>query len=123
MTKRKTSGRRFDPMAAQRQRDQALAEKFERESWGLPPLQRRTAHKLTTTDTELMMTAAKFGGLEIGAPGSEVARLVEIGFLEIVQGGDAHRSVARITYAGALALVCRQDLRHETPKRTKAEAA
>lgn len=109
-------------LAAKRQRDKLLAEKFERETWSLPPDQRHEAHKLTSDAAELLLAIAKHGGIEIGGTGSEIARLEASGFVEIANG-DGRRASAYITREGALALLCAITLRREANQPKRQEAA
>lgn len=90
-------------------------ERLERENYGLPLEQLHAAHALLGDSLDLMHTVAQRGELRIGKPGSEIAKLVDQGFIEI-SAANGHDSIAKVTAAGLAALVLRLSYRSASPK-------
>ena len=78
--------------------------------YGLPLEQLHWALCLPNDSVDLMHTVAEHDGMHIGHPGSEVAKLIAHGFIEVSRA-NGHAALAKLTAAGFKALVLRLKLK------------
>jgi hypothetical protein len=84
----------------------ARAERLAREHYGLGREQREAADALTADTVTLLTDMAMLDGMCIGRPGREIAKLANIGFIEI-RRANGHASIAKLTPDGLKALISR----------------
>jgi hypothetical protein len=96
-------------IAYQRKKERDDRRRFERESWGLQLEQRHAASCFSVDVLDLLLTAARQGGLEVAEAGlgAELAKLTRHHFLTVEPGPEG-RAVAKVTRAGLAAILLRK---------------